>query len=180
MNYLLSIICLSSLLITGCTNNANALPIKEVQEKFIQDERAYTEFLYFGKLHCLSNHFHNTISADKGELFRYQYNVSFNQLQGMARLFQSERLEQTFDDFEKDKFTAPSGDMVAFCHTLYEDHGKPLYESFIKNSQNYIATQYKKGDENYTYHQSDMIDYLQYGQIDARRYSESCQTYDCK
>lgn len=70
--------------------------------------------------------------------------------------------------------------MVGFYHLLYENHGKILYQDFINHADNYIATQYKHGDDNYEHYKSDMTDYLQYGQIDARHYSENCQTHHCK
>lgn len=166
--------------ISACNKYANALPLKQVQEKFINDSVNLNDFLYLGKLHCIGHYFHNEINADKDELLHYQHNVSFNNLKGIARLFDFDKLAQNFYNFEKEKLPKSSTDIVSFCHQLYENNGKTLYQGFINNPDNYIATQYKKGDDDFEHYKSDMTDYLQYGQIDARRYSESCQTYNCK
>ncbi|MDO4896000.1 MAG: hypothetical protein Q3971_01450 [Moraxella sp.] len=107
------------------------------------------------------------------------YTTTFNGLTAFTRLVDEQKLFDTFNTTTATVQLQKSIDPVSTCHMLYEKHGQNLYQSFIMQKDNYIQTNLKHPSEQ-TYHQQNIQDYLQYGKLDARRFSESCQTVDCQ
>lgn len=173
------LVCMLALVLSACTSHARSIPLKQLQEKLKSDEVALGEFVALGKLHCLDSYFHQNNGATPNELFTMGYATTFNGLTAFTRLVDEQKL---FDIFNATTATAQlqkSIDPVGACHVLYEKHGQNLYQSFIMQKDNYIHTNPKHPSEQ-THHQQNIQDYLQYGKLDARRFSESCQTVDCQ
>ena len=182
MKNLLTIALFSTLTMIGCTSYANnhQTTFEKVKSKFLTDQIAKSEFRYLGKLHCIGNHFYQKNNANKEEIFQIAYADTFNQMNGLTRLFDEQKIKETFDKFEERNLKKQTIDAVAFCHSLYENNGDNLYQEFISNKNNYLVTHIKKDDNNHEPIWLDMQDYLKYGRLDASRYIDGCQTYDCK
>lgn len=176
------VMSLMMFVIIGCASYANnhQATFNKVQSKFVTDQIAISEFKHLGKLHCVGNYFHQRNNANKNELFQMAYADNFNKMTGLTRLLDEKNMQEIFDKFEEGNLSKETIDTISFCHSLYENKGNKLYQEFINDKNNYLATHTKKDDDNYQNIWLDMQDYLKYGRLDASRYIDGCQTYDCK
>lgn len=176
---ILSLVILSVIGFASYANNHQAI-FNQVKTKFATDQIALSEFKHLGKTHCLDHYFHQRNNTDKNELFQMVYADTFNKMAGLTRLLDDKKMQETFEQFEENNLLKDTIDTIAFCHSLYENNGDKLYQSFIGDKNNYLVTHLKKDDDSYENIWLDIQDYLKYGRLDASRYIDGCQTYDCK
>lgn len=175
-----SIVSLIAFAIIGCSDHVNHHTIlKQVQSKFATDQVALSEFKHLGKVHC-SDDINQQNHVAKNKLFQMVYADTFNKMTGLTRLFDERKMQEVFGWFVKNNSSKDTIYTMAFCHFLYENGGDKLYQSFISDKQNYLVTHIKKDDDGYENIWLDMQDYLKYGRLDASRYIDGCQTYDCR
>lgn len=173
------LVCMLALVLSACTSHAKSIPLKQVQEKLKSDDVAFSEFIALGKLHCLDSYFHHNNGAKPNELLMMGYTSIFNGLTAFTRLVDEQKLFNAFNTIINPTQFQQITDPVSTCHLLYEKYGQNLYQDFIIQKDNYMQTNPKHPSEK-DHHQQNMQDYLQYGKLDARRFSESCQTVDCQ